>query len=149
MPNRHLWHLQNLFINHQLRGHDGCVPGTRIHCKHHQFHLAGCSNGGNSAFHLALRYPKSLASLSVVPGSAPADSNLAKLQGIVVRQFVGADDEGWRRAAEAIHDRLLAIGVQADLTVVPDEGHFIQSLIGDSLMKKIDDRHTRPARPTP
>ena len=47
-----------------------------------RFHLAGASNGGRSAFRVALEYPEEFLSLTVLPGFPPNDEDRRRLERI-------------------------------------------------------------------
>ena len=99
-------------------------------------HVAGVSNGGAGAFRVATLYPDLVHSVLVLPGSA-RDEDLARIDALAdipVRMYVGEDEdasamERIRTTAAALHDA----GVDAELVVVPGDGHRITSLTGDEI----------------
>lgn len=96
-------------------------------------HLAGISNGGLSAFRIAGTHPELFHALLVLPGYPPTpedEANLAKLITIPVAMYVGANDSSWLRPMRETAATLNNQGGTATLEIVPDEGHFIRSLIG-------------------
>jgi pimeloyl-ACP methyl ester carboxylesterase len=100
-----------------------------------KFDLVGVSNGGLSAFRAALDQPERFRSLVVYPGYSPDgadDPNLAKLKGIGVAMFVGADDDGWRDPSQQTKDILEQQGNTVELHVIPGKGH----ILGDALPGK-------------
>jgi dipeptidyl aminopeptidase/acylaminoacyl peptidase len=104
-------------------------------------HLSGISNGGRSAFRIARLDPDRYASLLALPGYPPeqADSDaLELLTDLPVRMFVGENDTGWVERSQEAADRLLALGGNVALTVVPNEGHVIRSLTGRELFDLLD-----------
>ncbi|MCB8980511.1 MAG: hypothetical protein H6657_24120 [Ardenticatenaceae bacterium] len=105
-----------------------------------QFHLAGISNGGISSFRIATMMPEKFASLTAVPGfPQPFDfEQLAKLTQIPVTLFVGENDTSWVERMTATADELERLGGQVSLTVVPNEGHVIRSLTGETLYDILD-----------
>ena len=119
----------------------------RVHPEGERFYLAGVSNGGNSAFYLAVAMPERFAALVTLPGSVGGDGAgaLGRLVGMPVRLHVGARDGGWRRAAEQIEARLRALGGDVELTVWPNEGHVIRGLADGELMRRLEQLRQRHA----
>ncbi len=106
-----------------------------------RFDLIGVSNGGLSAFRAAIEQPERFRSLVVFPGYSRQggdDPALAGLAGIGVAMFVGGDDSGWLAPAEQTKATLDDLGITAELTVVPGEGHIIGSLTGAELFDAIE-----------
>ena len=98
-----------------------------------KFHLSGISNGGLSAFRIAGSHPELFHSLLVLPGYPPTpadEANLPALKDIPIAMYVGANDSGWLRPMRETAATLNNQGGTVTLEVVPDEGHFIRSLIG-------------------
>lgn len=96
-------------------------------------HLAGISNGGISAFRIALNNPEPFHSITVLPGFPPTDQDvnrLATLKHLPVTMFVGEHDSDWVDKMVETEARLIEAGGQASLSVVPGEDHVIQSLGG-------------------
>ena len=95
------------------------------------FHVAGWSNGGRTAFHVALTHPSRVKSLVVLPGGPPTEADidrLANLDGIPVRMFTGGRDTEWVRRMQDTEERLHALGISVETTVLPGEGHVPPSL---------------------
>ena len=106
-----------------------------------KFHLAGCSAGGRSAFRLAVDAPERFQSLSVIPGQPYGQAEFEKLdrlKGIQVSMFVGAEDKTWVKGGTRVKKRLDELGIDCSLTIVPDEGHVIQSMTGHGFMQHMD-----------
>lgn len=98
-----------------------------------KFYLSGISNGGLSAFRIAGSHPERFHALLVLPGypPTPADAaNLPALKELPVAMYVGANDSGWLRPMRETAAILNNQGGTVILEIVPDEGHFIRSLIG-------------------
>ena len=100
-----------------------------------KFHVAGVSNGGISSFRIAIRMPEKFASITAVPGFPQASDfdQLDKLTGIPIAMYVGENDTSWVERMAATEAELQRLGGQVSLTVVPNEGHVIQSLTGVEL----------------
>lgn len=92
-----------------------------------KFYLVGISNGGIGAFRAAVLYPGRFHSLTVLPGyPTGADMDrLDRIKDIPVTMIVGGRDSGWLAKAEAAHAKLVSLGGNVRLEVVPDENHFL------------------------
>ncbi|MBX3382055.1 MAG: nuclear transport factor 2 family protein [Phycisphaeraceae bacterium] len=99
----------------------------RVKIRDRKAHLAGVSNGGRAAFEMAAARPEQFASLVVLPGVPRTIETFEydRLRALRVWMFVGERDEGWLANSRAVHAKLLAAGVQADLRVRPGEGHVL------------------------
>ena len=105
------------------------------------FHVAGWSNGGRTAFHVALTHPSRVKSLVVLPGGPPTEADidrLANLDGIPVRMFTGGRDTEWVRRMQDTEERLHALGISVETTVLPGEGHVPPSLDGEPIMRLLE-----------
>ena len=98
-----------------------------------RFHIAGRSNGGLSAFHVAASYPKYFRSLTGFPGFLQ-DANRERLEGIsglCIYMHVGEFDPSWSRAmrgqAEILRDR----GFRVHFEVEEGMSHGLDSLAGE------------------
>lgn len=110
------------------------------------FHLAGNSNGGRSAFRIALDHPGDFVSLLALPGFPPEDDDLAlleRLAGKPVRLFVGGEDRGWVERMQRTRDILAEMGNDVMLTVLPGEGHVPPSLDGGRFMDELTAIHAK------
>ncbi len=110
-----------------------------------KFHLAGVSNGGLSAYRIALDAPERFASLLVAPGFPPDDAdraNLRRLVKIPVASYVGEQDSSWREASVRTVRELNRLGGRATLTVSPGEGHILQKITARQLFDVLE--KTRP-----
>ncbi len=93
-------------------------------------HLAGVSNGGRSAFHLAVNAPERFHSVLTLPGGADG-ADAAKLNNAIdlpIHMFVGAQDESWARLAKDTQARLLKAGAPADRVTLEElegQGHLV------------------------
>lgn len=98
-----------------------------------KYHLAGVSNGGISAFRIALINPELFHSVMALPGFPRTDEemqNLAALKDIPVAMFVGENDTSWVQRMEQTEETLAGLGGQVSLEIIPNEGHVIRSLAG-------------------
>lgn len=110
----------------------------RVHIEGGKFHLTGASNGGLSAFRIALKWPSRFQSLVVLPGFPPDKQDFARLDRLAeipVRMFAGGADTRWAEQERRTKKQLDALGVDAALKVFPGEGHIPASIAGDRLME--------------
>jgi len=101
--------------------------------KGEKFHLAGHSNGGLSAFRVALKNRKRISTLTVFPGfpSYTRDfERLTRLKKVKVNIFVNDSDERWRTMTDFTAERLKAIGVDVQYKVFAAKGHKVTELVG-------------------
>ena len=120
----------------------------RYHVEGGKWQLAGVSNGGLSAFRIAVLNPSRFASVTVFPGFAgdhDVQTKLASLKSIPVTMFVGGDDTSWVAGTQETAARLRAAGGTATVEIRRGEGHIIANLTGAQLFDVID-RARPPAR---
>jgi poly(3-hydroxybutyrate) depolymerase len=129
------------------RGSEKLIPKFLSHIKKTyrirggKFYLTGISNGGISAFRLAVNQPDAFHSLTVVPGYpiSKADfQGLEKLKSLSVSMYVGEQDTRWHAPMNKALQRLQSLGIAASLKVIPGEGHVIQSLRGPEAAEFFD-----------
>jgi poly(3-hydroxybutyrate) depolymerase len=137
------------------RGGDALIPAlldqitTEFQIEGDRFHVAGWSNGGRTAFHVALTHPTRVQSLVVLPGGPPTDADvdrLANLDGIPVRMFAGGRDTEWVRLMQDTEQRLDALGISVETTVLAGEGHVPPSLDGEPIMRLLEELRARGTR---
>ena len=98
-----------------------------------KLHLAGNSNGGLSAFRIALKNRKRTASLTVFPGFPTLTRDfyrMTRLKDIKVNLFVNEADERWRSMMDFTEERLKALGFDVKYTKFKDDGHKVRALAG-------------------
>ncbi len=104
-------------------------------------HLAGISNGGLSAFRIALDRPDRFLSLSTLPGypPEPADAgHLDVLKAMPVALYVGGDDSGWREESEKTSAALKGLGATVTLDVVAGDDHFLRDLTNEQVFAALE-----------
>ncbi|MBL8759180.1 MAG: nuclear transport factor 2 family protein [Phycisphaerae bacterium] len=105
-------------------------------------HLLGSSNGGLSALRFAIRNPESVRSLMLMPGGFASKADAARvnrLKGIPVRLYVGSDDTvEWTDGARAVLSAGEKAGLDIALDVRPANGHTIDGLTGEEIMRVLD-----------
>lgn len=132
----------------------GLLRWIRIHftVEGNRLHLAGASNGGRSAFRVALEHSYQFASLTVLPGYPPASSDrqrLGRLRDLGVHMFVGGADQPWREKSESAAERLRELEVAVTHRVLEGEGHVPPSLDGTVVIEHLQRLRPRaPADPT-
>jgi poly(3-hydroxybutyrate) depolymerase len=105
-----------------------------------KFHMAGRSNGGISAFHVASMYPQYFASLTGFPGYLP-DATPARLKAIstmCIYMHVGELDSGWRSEMKEQSDLFRKSGMKVQFTVEKDQEHSIETLAGAGSARLFD-----------
>ena len=85
--------------------------------------LAGQSNGGIGAFHVARAEPDRFGSIVVMPGGYGAPGDLAQLGGKPVLLAVGERDARWVVLTHRTRDLLVLAGAQPRVDVIPGAGH--------------------------
>jgi len=106
-----------------------------------KFHLAGVSNGGLSAFRIALNWPERFHSLTVLPGFPPSDRDfkrLDRLKGLPIHMFAGGQDEKWVEEETRTHEKLQELEIPSTLKIFPDEGHVPASMDGEVVMDLLE-----------
>ena len=104
-------------------------------------HVAGISNGGRSAFRIALKYPDLVHSLLVLPGFPPSEADfkqLERIKALPTVMYAGELDTGWVEQMMSTEAALKDLGADVTATVVEDEGHVIRSLSPEALFGVLD-----------
>jgi poly(3-hydroxybutyrate) depolymerase len=98
-----------------------------------KFHIAGMSNGGLSAFHIAAMYPKYFLSVTGFPGYLidPTPARVKALSGMCINMHVGELDPDWQSALKQQSEQLRAQGYQVRFTIEPKQPHRLETLAGD------------------
>ncbi|RMF64615.1 MAG: hypothetical protein D6743_09130 [Calditrichaeota bacterium] len=115
-----------------------------------KFYLAGISNGGISAFRVALNWPERFHALLALPGF-PADRDfqrLERLKQIPVAMFGGGEDVGWVVQMQQAQRRLKELNGHVTLKVFPGEGHLVRSLVGGKLLFDLLESFRRDTKKT-
>lgn len=98
-----------------------------------KFHIAGMSNGGISAFHIAASYPQFFWSVTVFPGllQDPTPERIAALANMCINMHAGEFDAEWLRAMQQQSALFRAKGYTVNTTVEKGQYHVIGTLTGD------------------
>jgi poly(3-hydroxybutyrate) depolymerase len=106
-----------------------------------RFHIAGPSNGGIAAFHVAAAFPQYFRSVTAFPGYMwePTQAKLLAIAQMCSFMYVGEDDEyRWhdemKREAEFLRGR----GAVARYTVEKGQPHRLETLAGASASRLFD-----------
>ena len=115
-----------------------------------KFHIAGMSNGGLSAFHIAAMYPRYFLSVTGFPGYLldPTPARVKALSGMCINMHVGEDDPDWLSAMKEQSEQLRARGYAVRFTIEPNQPHRLATLAGSGaarLFNQFDEaRHGCP-----
>jgi len=103
-----------------------------------KFHIAGHSNGGLSAFHIAAQYPQYFRTLTGFPGYLPEDEAVDRIKSMCIFMHVGGLDLAWQGAMKPEFERLKERGYRIKYQVEPGEPHLIQALQGAGVKRLFD-----------
>lgn len=105
-----------------------------------KFHIAGVSNGGLSAFHIAASYPEYFWSITGLPGLLP-DPTEARVHAIAkmcINMFVGELDTNWMVKVREQAEQLRQQGLTVQFSIEPDQGHVMGTLEGPGASRLFD-----------
>jgi poly(3-hydroxybutyrate) depolymerase len=108
--------------------------------ENNKFHMAGRSNGGISAFHVAASHPEYFLSITGFPGYLP-DASAARLKAIskmCIYMHVGELDSGWRQDMLEQSDAFRKQGMSVQFTVEKGQHHSIETLAGAGSARLFD-----------
>lgn len=106
-----------------------------------KFHIAGPSNGGIAAFHVAAANPQFFASVTAFPGYMwqPTAAKLQAISKMCVFMYVGENDEyRWHSEMKREVEFLRANGTVARYTEEKGQPHRIETLAGASASRLFD-----------
>lgn len=97
-----------------------------------RFHVAGISNGGASAFHVAASYPDYFVSVTGLPGYLPysTPAKIAALAGLCVYMHVGERDPEWAETMTFQAQALTDADGHVRFWVERGQDHVMDSLEG-------------------
>ena len=110
---------------------DNILAAYRIEGR--KLHVAGPSNGGIAALHVAAKFPTYFLSATAFPGYLwqPTEPKLRKLEGICAFFYVGEHDEyRWHGEMQREAEALRARGSTARYTMEKGQPHRIETLAG-------------------
>jgi predicted esterase len=106
-----------------------------------KFHIAGPSNGGIAAFHVAAENPDYFLSVTAYPGYMwqPTEKKLLSISKMCVYMYVGENDEyRWHDEMEREAQFLRSRGTVAKYSVEKGQPHRIETLAGESASRLFD-----------
>ena len=107
-----------------------------------KFHIAGPSNGGIAAFHVAAANPQYFSSVTAFPGYMwePTAAKLQAISKMCVFMYVGENDEYmWHSEMKREAEVLRAKGTVARYTVEKGQPHRMETLAGANAGRLFDD----------
>jgi predicted esterase len=106
-----------------------------------KFHIAGPSNGGIAAFHVAAANPQYFLSVTAFPGYMwePSPAKLRAISKMCVFMYVGENDEyRWHSEMKKEAELLRSAGTVARYTVEKGQPHRLETLAGASAGRLFD-----------
>ena len=100
--------------------------------KENKFHIAGVSNGGLSAFHIASLYPQYFWSVTGLPGFLDDGSpeRVQALSKLCIYMYAGGLDTGWLRNEEQQAAKFKKQGFTVEFNEEKGQGHVMRTLEG-------------------
>ena len=97
-----------------------------------KFHIAGVSNGGLSAFHIASLYPQYFWSVTGLPGFLDDGSpeRVQALSKLCIYMYAGEMDPGWLRSERTEAAKFKAQGYTVEFSEEKGQGHVMRTLEG-------------------
>jgi len=106
-----------------------------------KFHIAGPSNGGIAAFHIAALNPQYFLSITAFPGFLPDETSpyFKAISKMCISMFVGeVDPMGWQDLMEKQAVEFRSRGMNAQYTVEKGQPHRIETLAGPNASRLFD-----------
>jgi predicted peptidase len=106
-----------------------------------KFHIAGMSNGGLSAFHIAASYPQYFWTVTGFPGylDDATPTHVGALAKMCINMHVGELDGGWLQAMQAQAKEFRAKGYTVSFTIENGQSHVISTLSGEGTARLFDE----------
>jgi poly(3-hydroxybutyrate) depolymerase len=97
-----------------------------------KFHIAGVSNGGLSAFHIASLYPQYFWSVTGLPGYLPDNSpeRMRAMAKLCIFMYAGEKDTEWLHSEEQQAAKFRTQGFTVEFSEEKGEGHVMRTLDG-------------------
>jgi predicted esterase len=109
--------------------------------QNNKFHIAGPSNGGIAAFHVAAANPQYFLSVTAFPGYMwePSAAKLQAISKMCVFMYVGENDEYmWHSEMKKEAEELRSKGTVASYTVEKGQPHRLETLAGANAGRLFD-----------
>jgi poly(3-hydroxybutyrate) depolymerase len=102
-----------------------------------KFHIAGVSNGGLSAFHIAASYPQYFWSVTGLPGllNDATPARVRALSKLCINMYAGELDTGWLDSEKRQAAQFRAQGMTVQFNEEKGEGHVMRTLDGDGALR--------------
>lgn len=102
-----------------------------------KFHIAGVSNGGLSAFHIAALYPQYFWSVTGLPGflDDPSPDHMRALLKLCIYMYAGEMDPGWLRSEMQEAAKFRSEGYSVEFSEEKGEGHVMRTLDGQGALR--------------
>src|SRR5262245_28095863 len=106
-----------------------------------KFHIAGMSNGGRSAFHIAASHPHYFRFIIGFPGYLPdpTPERVAALSKMCIYMHVGEFDTDWLQQMQEQAAMFKSKGYSVHFTVERGEGHVMRTLAYDRSTRLFDE----------
>ena len=104
-----------------------------FHVLDRKFHIAGVSNGGLSAFHIAAKYPQYFWSVTGLPGylDDATPEHIQALAKLCINMYAGELDTGWRDAEKQQAAEFAARKFTVQFSEEKGQSHIMKTLDGD------------------
>ena len=102
-----------------------------------KFHIAGVSNGGLSAFHIAASYPQYFWSVTGLPGYLPG-ANATRVRALAkmcINMYAGEMDTAWLEAEKGQAAQFRAQGFIVEFSEEKGQGHVMRTLEGPTAVR--------------
>jgi len=108
--------------------------------QNNKFHIAGVSNGGISAFHIAASYPQYFISVTGFPGYLPQanEARTQKLANLCLYLHVGELDTDWLPGMELMYDQFRDAGLKVRFTVEKGQHHRLETFENEGAARLFD-----------
>jgi poly(3-hydroxybutyrate) depolymerase len=105
-----------------------------------KFNMAGHSNGGISAFHVAALYPQYFLSITGFPGYLPdaTPEHLRAISKMCIYMYAGSLDRDWTEEMERQAKVFRAQGMSVSTAIEKGQPHHINTLYGDGVQRLFD-----------
>jgi hypothetical protein len=93
-----------------------------------KLHVAGPSNGGISAFHIAAMYPQYFRSVTGYPGYLPEEARMDALKPMCIFMHVGERDTPWLNVMRRQSESFRGKGLRVRFVIEKGQEHLITTL---------------------
>jgi poly(3-hydroxybutyrate) depolymerase len=105
-------------------------------------HIAGISNGGISAFHIAALHPQYFLSITAFPGFLPAatEARVRAIAKLCIYMHVGEFDQlGWTDPIAEQAEGLKERGLKVHFTIEKDQQHRLETFAGEGAKRLFEE----------